>query len=334
MDDPRRSTSRSAAGASPSPLVYTPHPRYWAMKLIRLLTKSCAANDVGPVGFALLTVIATTEDAAWYRRAVTYFDGQLAPLIGVASLKSLAAARKKCVDAGWLHYEPGGKGRAARYWCLVPQNADGMDDHPTDEGGEDAEQMQRKFYVESGDESGTQRESNGDDPTCQRANILPIPSSSEPIPKSRRKNGTGLLKKVDEKTLSNISELMAWLATSTEPDLCYDDFETRLAVTGVWVRVKTNRRVKKSIGCFVALVRDRDWSKISDNERTEAKRRYSAWDNASRSNATSSETTSIQLAESIRSGSEDERRESADAKKAAGRKGIEKYLPQPEKVRA
>ncbi len=311
MDDPRRSTS-------PSPLVYMPHPRYWAMKLIRLLTKSCAANDVGPVGFALLTVIATTEDAAWYRRAVTYFDGQLAPLIGVASLKSLAAARKKCVDAGWLHYEPGGKGRPARYWCLVPQNADGMDDHPTDEGGEDAEQMQRKFYVESGDESGTQRESNGDDPTCQRANILPIPSSSEPIPKSRRKNGTGLLKRVDEKTLSNISELMAWLATSTEPELCYEDFETRLAVTGVWVRVMTNRRVKKPIGCFVALVRDRDWSKISDDERTEAKRRLSTWENSRRSNPTIAEPEVFQVAASFGGLPDEEQwRESAERNKAA-----------------
>ena len=154
---------------------YPKREKFWAMKFIRLLSKTCAAQEIGPTGFVLVSVIATTEDAAGYRRAVTYFDGQLAPIVGVDSLKSLAAARKKSVEAGWLHYEPGCKGRAGRYWSTIPEHADGIDDSPTDESEDDSTPMRSKMYVESGNESGNNRETIGEDATWQRANILTYP---------------------------------------------------------------------------------------------------------------------------------------------------------------
>ncbi len=41
--------------------------------------------------------------------------------------------RDKSVAAGWLWYEQGAKGRAARYFVTVPAWADGLDDGPGDE---------------------------------------------------------------------------------------------------------------------------------------------------------------------------------------------------------
>ncbi len=81
----------------------------------------------------MLTVIAHTEDAGGYRKAVTYFNHQLAPVAGVGSVDALDRIRKKAVASGWLHYEPGKKGVAGRYFVVIPDNANGIDDEPTDE---------------------------------------------------------------------------------------------------------------------------------------------------------------------------------------------------------
>lgn len=105
---------------------------YFAFRFTRLMAKTCVAQEVGPLGCWLLTTIAMTEDASRYRRAVTWYDHQLTPLLG-CSQDAMARARKKCVEAGWLHYEPGSKCKAGKYWVIVPQHADGMPDTPTDE---------------------------------------------------------------------------------------------------------------------------------------------------------------------------------------------------------
>ena len=85
----------------------------------------------------MLTVIAITEDARGYRPpGVTFFNEQLMPMAGFGSVDSLARARKKAVDAGWLHYEAGGKGRAGKYWVIIPEAFVCVDDAPSDEGND------------------------------------------------------------------------------------------------------------------------------------------------------------------------------------------------------
>lgn len=106
---------------------------YFAYRFIRLLGKVCLANEVGADGFALLTMVAITEDAAGYKRPVTWYNEQLMPLIGIASVSSLIRARTRCVNAGWLRYLPGAKSKAARYWVVIPEQHMGIDDAPTDE---------------------------------------------------------------------------------------------------------------------------------------------------------------------------------------------------------
>ena len=175
-------------------------PKFWAMQYIRAMTKTCAANEVGSLGAFLCSVIATTEDASGYRRAVTYWDGQLLPITGAKNEKAMALARTNCVKAGWLHYEPGAKARPGKYWTTMPLHAVGIDDHPTDEGeqtgsqtdhiGNESGSQTERIGSESGtnrdhkrNELGSQTEQTGIAKVKIREAFLPIPIPiPEPIP--------------------------------------------------------------------------------------------------------------------------------------------------------
>ncbi|WP_437188296.1 hypothetical protein SH668x_001734 [Planctomicrobium sp. SH668] len=113
---------------------YPQRDSFFAHKFCRLMVKVCLANELGADACYLLMVIAHTEDAAHYRRATTWFNGQLMTVLGISQQKTLIRIRKTLIDAGWLHYEEGGKGKAGRYWVLIPQEAIGIDDQPSDEG--------------------------------------------------------------------------------------------------------------------------------------------------------------------------------------------------------
>ena len=109
---------------------YPKRPSHFAHKFVRRLAKSAAAQEIGPEACWLLTVIAHQEDAVHYRRAVTWYEGQLMPLVGLKCRRTLARVRDKAIEAGWLHYEPGRKGVAGVYWVLIPDHAEPFDDSP------------------------------------------------------------------------------------------------------------------------------------------------------------------------------------------------------------
>ena len=116
---------------------YPQRPPFFAQRFIRLLSRTCAAQTIGTDAAWLLAVIATTEDAARYKRPVTYYNGQLMPLLGFTRWHRLEAARKAAVDGGWLHFESPGNGRQRRpgiYWVTIPEHANGLHDSPVDEG--------------------------------------------------------------------------------------------------------------------------------------------------------------------------------------------------------
>ena len=115
------------------PSRYPDRPKFFANKFVRLLAKACAANRVGADVCWLLTCVAHTEDAKGYRGAVTYFNGQLLPILGIKSEDTLDRVRKKAVAAGWLHYEPGRRSVPGKYWVVVPAEYRDLDDGPTDE---------------------------------------------------------------------------------------------------------------------------------------------------------------------------------------------------------
>ncbi len=51
--------------------------RFFAMKFLRLLVKTAAAQTIGTDGCWLLTIVVTTEDKTRYRRGVTFYNEQL-----------------------------------------------------------------------------------------------------------------------------------------------------------------------------------------------------------------------------------------------------------------
>lgn len=104
---------------------------YFAHKFLRSLIKQAVAQEIGAEGMCLLTVIAMTEDAKGYAGAVTFFNGQLMPLCGFGTERRLIEVRRKCVEHGLLHYQPGGKGVAGKYWCISSKSI--RDDRPVDE---------------------------------------------------------------------------------------------------------------------------------------------------------------------------------------------------------
>lgn len=116
-----------------TPAHYPKRDGFFAGKFCRLMTKVCLANQIGSDGCYLLMTVAMTEDAKSYRGAVTFFNEQLLPLIGCRSVDALSRIRARCIDAGWLHYEPGGKGIPGSYWVVVPTQFRGVDNAPVDE---------------------------------------------------------------------------------------------------------------------------------------------------------------------------------------------------------
>ena len=113
---------------------YPARKPHHAHRLVRLLFKACVAQDLGAPATLLVIAIAHQEDACRYKRAVTFWDGQLMAVLGITSRSTLAKIRARAVESGWLHYEPGQKGRVARYWTLIPEHADGLSDAPIEEG--------------------------------------------------------------------------------------------------------------------------------------------------------------------------------------------------------
>ncbi|HEX3152962.1 MAG TPA: hypothetical protein VHR66_33125 [Gemmataceae bacterium] len=117
--------------------VYPRREKFFSHRFIRLIARVCLANELGPEVCWLLAIVANTEDVAGYKRAVTFFNLQLASLVGVGSASSLERFRKKAIAAGWLHYEPGRRHMAGKYWVMIPPGyetvKDGAFDHNPDD---------------------------------------------------------------------------------------------------------------------------------------------------------------------------------------------------------
>lgn len=130
IDNPKAEGSLPVT-ASP---MHGPRPPYFANRVLRLAIKTAFAQHYGTDAFALLSVIAMTEDARRYRGPVAFFNAQLLPLLGFRKWERLDRARKSAIEAGWLLYESQGSRRAGLYRTTIPPNADGLGDSAVDEG--------------------------------------------------------------------------------------------------------------------------------------------------------------------------------------------------------
>jgi hypothetical protein len=101
------------------------------------MLKTCLAQEIGQPATLMLAWIAHVEDAKSYRAPVLFFNEQLMAVAGFTRKETFIAARRRAIEAGWLHYEPGGKSRAGKYWVTIPDRFLGVDDLPTDESGDE-----------------------------------------------------------------------------------------------------------------------------------------------------------------------------------------------------
>jgi hypothetical protein len=169
---------------------YPRRPPFFSHRFCRLMGKVCLANEIGSEACWMLSVIAMTEDAKSYRDAVSYFNEQLFPILGLGSVSSLVRVREKCVSAGWLVHLPGAKGKAARYWVTIPPRFADMDDAPTDENPDDYRTIPAAGDKESGGKAVGKRRTTGEEAADNRrgsgeeaTNNLPVPVPSPfPVP--------------------------------------------------------------------------------------------------------------------------------------------------------
>jgi hypothetical protein len=111
---------------------YPKREPFFAHKFVRLLTKSCAAQDIGLNAFALLCVIAHQEDSARYCGPVRFWNEQLMSTLSL-SPRALRDARDKAVQFGWLVYSREHDRATGRYFVTIPEHFSGLSDAPIEE---------------------------------------------------------------------------------------------------------------------------------------------------------------------------------------------------------
>lgn len=174
-----------------------------ANRVCRLLAKTTTANELGGNVCWFLTVIVMTEDARRYAGPVTFYNHQLAPLVGCSSIDALERVRKRAVDSGWLEYRPGFNRRPAAYRVRIPQQFLSTDDGPSDEGSP------QPALFDDQEDAPNVRESAELDPANIRKNAevktapnvrknaavtapyttaVPAEPSTYPVPSSKKKN--------------------------------------------------------------------------------------------------------------------------------------------------
>lgn len=160
---------------------YPDRPPFFAMRFLRLLTKSAAMMHLGMDGFALLMVIVGQEDACRYTRPVSFWNTQLATLLGMrgADEHGIRRVRDRCIKAGWLQYRAGNKQLPAAYFVTIPAAVNLLSDSTCDEAPQEnrantaAIPAQRR--QESGENPAGKRQESGENPAPSSPTPFPIP---------------------------------------------------------------------------------------------------------------------------------------------------------------
>lgn len=103
---------------------------FFANRFIRILHKSCAAQDIGHAACYLLCLIAQTEDSARYKCPVRFWNSQLMETMAFTSPKQLDRARDLAIAAGWLQYWRDGNRSVGKYFVTIPECFSEISDSP------------------------------------------------------------------------------------------------------------------------------------------------------------------------------------------------------------
>jgi len=102
---------------------YPKRPPFFAMKVIRCLQKTGAANHIGRDAAWLITTIASLEDTKRYSGPVAFWNEHLMDVTGFSSKGTFVKARARAIESRWLIHIEGRKGIAAVYWTDIPGSA-------------------------------------------------------------------------------------------------------------------------------------------------------------------------------------------------------------------
>lgn len=100
---------------------YPKREPFFAHRFVRVLQKSCAAQDIGRDACLLLTFIAHTEDAARYRGPVRFWNEQLMTTLAFNNRRQLNNCRQKAIDYGWLVYNRKNDRAVGNYFVQIPE---------------------------------------------------------------------------------------------------------------------------------------------------------------------------------------------------------------------
>jgi len=156
---------------------------FFSHRFVRLLQKSCAAQDIGTNACLFLCYIVHTEDAARYTGPVRFWNEQLMSVMGFKSPKQLNDARSKAESAGWLVYERSGNREVGRYWVTIPPDFEGLSDTVIEEnhsaihsaGGMNSGMNKERIPERLGDGSRDEYETESGKPSNPIPNPNPIP---------------------------------------------------------------------------------------------------------------------------------------------------------------
>ena len=128
----------------------------------------------------LVSVIAHVEDSKRYKSAVSILQRPAnTGLWDLTRSGRLTRARQSAVDAGWLHYESGGKRRPGQYWVLIPKEALQLDASPVDEDPSELfdDRLQSQDGQENEQTNDIETIENRDPNVIKRAPSLPTPKT-------------------------------------------------------------------------------------------------------------------------------------------------------------
>ncbi|MFW6124617.1 MAG: hypothetical protein ACOC46_00605 [Pirellulales bacterium] len=168
---------------------YPQRAPFFAHRFVRLLTKTATAQQIGPEACWLLSIIAHQEDAIHYRHPIRYWNEQLGALCGFGSRKRLVSARRRAVDARWLVYHEGGKGRPGVYWVEVPAEYRDLPDGPCDESDATVcrSDSERKPEHQTESRSDSSRKPERQAPANRNGKGTPFNPDPSPIPVPKKR---------------------------------------------------------------------------------------------------------------------------------------------------
>ncbi len=102
----------------------------------------------------------------------------------------------------------------------------------------------------------------------------PIAAGSRKASRRQSRTKAGWLTGITEEVLTDTTKLMAVMALS---DLPADHFGFQRNVIALAVHVMTSKGVHNPVGTFIAKIRKRDWSTITNEDEDEAVKRHRDW---------------------------------------------------------